>query len=183
MRIKAHDSDQTLFDTIGQEFCDLLSLKLSITSRRTFANNKLLSGLGKLSELKTLHLEEKKIVQQFYTVFDDESILTIMRGCPQLESLVIISGGKSKQINESYNQSVSDDSLSLIHELLPNIKYLSLKCVDITDKTLDSIEKLRKLRSLRLDSLSLVSSFGLQNFMLNATQINRLEVINCLNHN
>lgn len=184
MKTKIFDSDQTLFDKIGLEFSELSSLKLTISSRRTVRNNKLLSGLSKLSELQELHLEEKKIFRQFYSVFDDESMISIMRGCHRLESLILMIGGRHRTTCDgTIEKCLTDSSLSLIDQLLPNIRYLSLKSVDITDQTLDSIERLQKLKTLRLDSLSAVSSAGLQNFMINASQINRLEVINSLNHN
>jgi len=109
--------------------------------------------------------------------------LAIMRNCPQLESLSLISGGKHEQTSDgtsTHFRSLTDASLSLIDQLLPNIRHLSLKFIDITDKTLNSMERLKKLKSLRLNSLSGLTFDGLQDFMLNATQINRLEVINCL---
>lgn len=113
-----------------------------------------------------------------HSVFDDESLLTIMRGCSQLEELTVITG----KINESKCKYITDASLSLIDQLLPNIRILLLKSVDITDKTLNSIEQLNKLESLRLDSLQSVSDNGLKNFIANCTHIRRIDVHNCTQH-
>ncbi|CAG2105602.1 unnamed protein product [Medioppia subpectinata] len=188
MRIKVFDSDYTLFNTMGTEFNDLLSLKLVFQSKRTVDDNQMLSGLSGLSSLTHLHLEENRIYSNFQSVFEDNSMLSIMRNCRQLESLSLISGGKHAQTSSDDNntatnfRSLTDASLSMIDQLLPNIRHLSLKSIDITDRTLSSIERLYKLKSLRLDSLAGLTFDGLQEFMTNATQINRLEVINCLNH-
>ncbi|XP_054160283.1 uncharacterized protein LOC128958448 [Oppia nitens] len=193
LRIKVFDCDQQLFDRIGKEFSELTSLKIVLQSRRTVRNNALLAGLSQLTHLKQLHIEETKRYKNFHSVFDDNSILIVIKNCRQLESLSLISGGKHELLTGDINdidanernksalyKSLSDMSLSQLDELLPHLKQLCLKNLDITDRTLESLERLSKLRSLRLDTLPGLTFDGVQDFMANATQINRLEVVNCL---
>ncbi len=175
MNIKIDESDNTLFDLIGQELTDLLLFKCHFDSKRVTIDYPIISGLSKLSKLKVLRLEENVVMDQTHSVFDDESILSIMKGCAQLEELTIIVGKN----NKTQSKCITDSSLSLIDQLLPNLRVLILKSVDITNETLNSIERLNNLETLRLDSLQYISDNGLKNFIANCSHITRMDIHNC----
>jgi hypothetical protein len=175
LNIKIDESDNTLFDLIGQELTDLLLFKCQFDSKRVITDYPIISGLSKLSKLKVLRLEENVVMGPMHSVFDDQSILSIMKGCAQLEELTIIVAKN----NKTQSKCITDSSLSLIDQLLPNLRVLILKSVDITNETLKSIEQLNNLETLRLDSLPYVTSNGLKNFISNCSHITRMDVHNC----
>ncbi len=175
LNIKTNESDNTLFDLIGQELTDLLLFKCHFDSKRFTIDYPIISGLSKLSKLKVLRLEENIVMGPMHSVFDDESILSIMKGCAQLEELTLIVGKN----NKTQSKCITDSSLSLIDQLLPNLRVLILKSVDITNETLNSIERLNNLETLRLDSLPYISDNVLKNFIANCSHITRMDVHNC----
>lgn len=177
LKIKALDRDSVLFDTIGNEFAELISFKCHFESKRITINSLIISGLSKLSKLKVLYLEESNLSNPYISVFDDESLLSIMRECSQLEELTINAG---KNDNKDI-KNITDYSLSQTNQLLPNLTLLRLKSVDITDETLISIELLNKLKSLHLDSIQSVSKNGIKNLMDNCLHLDIIDVHKCGN--
>lgn len=142
----------------------------------TNSNNSILMGLRKLKNLRKLHLEESFLWHTWRSAFDDQALFSIMNGAGGcLQKLTLITGKNF----EDQDKCVTNNSLAIINEICPNLTFLSLKCVDISDLTLASIGKLLDLQKLRLHSLPYVTNDGITKFIFNCSHIKNMNIMKC----